>query len=138
MMSEITSPEDLLGMLDSEVFAEVQRLTAALADMTAERDWERRQKLDLVAVGQAFVDEINRLFSERNASTAALAASEARVATIGRTLHACRGIIHEGLHGGRATVPEHQELCQRPACRWIRAVLAGTAVPGTGDQEQGD
>jgi len=68
--------------------------------------------------------------------TAALAASEARVATIGRTLHACRGIIHEGLHGGRATVHEHQELCQRPACRWIRAVLAGTAAPGTGDRRE--
>lgn len=87
-------------MLDSEVFAEVERLTTALADMTADRD----------ALSQ-------------------------RVARLEGTLRACRGIIHEGQHGGRPTDPEHQERCQRPACRRIHEVLLPPAAPGTGDQE---
>lgn len=39
------------------------------------------------------------------------------------TLTAAQGIIHEGLHGGRATDPDHQAVCEKPACRRIRAVL---------------
>jgi hypothetical protein len=42
-------------------------------------------------------------------------------------VRATYGIIHEGLHGGRATDPEHQELCERPACRNARAALAASS-----------
>lgn len=49
-----------------------------------------------------------------------------------RQVRATYGIIHEGLHGGKPTDPEHQELCERPACRNARAALAGS----TGGQER--
>ena len=41
-----------------------------------------------------------------------------------RQVRATYGIIHEGLHGGKPTDPEHQELCERPSCRNARAALA--------------
>lgn len=48
-----------------------------------------------------------------------------------RQVRATYGIIHEGLHGGRPTDPEHQELCERPACRNARAALAGSREQAT-------
>ena len=41
-------------------------------------------------------------------------------------LRAAHGIIHEGLHGGKTTDPNHQAQCEKPACKRIRAALAGT------------
>jgi len=94
--------------------------------MTAERDWERRQKLDLVAVGQAFVDEINRLFSERNANTAALATSESRVAELEASLRAVDSLVSSGIcvvgHKGKT--------------RYLGLIgrTVRVAAPGAGDQ----
>lgn len=56
---------------------------------------------------------------------AELAAAQAREQALRRVARVSQGIIHEGLHGGRATDPEHQEMCEMPACRNIRAALAG-------------
>ena len=53
-----------------------------------------------------------------------------RVAAPEVALRASQGIIHEGLHGGRPTVPEHQERCEKPACRRIRAALAQAGEGG--------
>lgn len=50
---------------------------------------------------------------------------ESRVRSLEKALTAAQGIIHEGLHGGSPTVPEHQAACERPACKRIRAALAG-------------
>ena len=41
-----------------------------------------------------------------------------------RQVRATYGIIHEGLHGGKPTDPEHQESCEMPSCRNARAALA--------------
>lgn len=64
--------------------------------------------------------------AERDDALARLAAAEA-------ALRASQGIIHEGLHGGRPTVPEHQERCEKPACRRIRAALAGSREQAQGE-----
>jgi hypothetical protein len=44
-----------------------------------------------------------------------------------RQVRATYGIIHEGLHGGRATDPEGQATCERPSCRNARAALAAAS-----------
>jgi len=41
-----------------------------------------------------------------------------------QSLTAAQGIIHEGLHGGKPTDPDHQAACEKPSCRRIRAALA--------------
>ena len=50
-----------------------------------------------------------------------------------RQVRATYGIIHEGLHGGKPTDPEHQELCERPSCRNARAALAGSREQAAGE-----
>jgi hypothetical protein len=47
-----------------------------------------------------------------------------------QVLTACQGIIHEGLHGGKAADPDHQAACQDVACRRIRAVLTDPSKYG--------
>ena len=69
---------------------------------------------------------------ERVAMVGASGRLRDRVAALERVARASQGIIHEGLHGGRPTDPEHQELCEMPACRRIRAALAA-AAPGEGE-----
>lgn len=69
---------------------------------------------------------------ERVAMVGASGRLRDRVAALERVARASQGIIHEGLHGGRPTDPEHQELCEMPACRRIRAALAA-AAPGDGE-----
>jgi hypothetical protein len=49
-----------------------------------------------------------------------------------RQVRATYGIIHEGLHGGRATDPEGQATCERPSCRNARAALAASSAEGEG------
>lgn len=44
-----------------------------------------------------------------------------------RQVRATYGIIHEGLHGGKPTDPEHQEACEKPSCRNARAALAAAS-----------
>jgi hypothetical protein len=55
---------------------------------------------------------------------------EGRARSLTQSLRACQGIIHEGLHGGRSTDPEHQERCQQPACVRVRALLTPPAAEG--------
>lgn len=55
---------------------------------------------------------------------------ELRARMLAKALMAAQGIIHEGLHGGSPTVPEHQAACERPACKRIRAALAGQPAAG--------
>lgn len=50
-----------------------------------------------------------------------------------RQVRASYGIIHDGLHGGKPTDPEHQEACEMPSCRNARAVLAGSREQSAGD-----
>lgn len=57
-------------------------------------------------------------------------ALQQRVERLTGALRAANGIIHEGLHGGKATDPEHQERCERPACKRIRAALLGGEMTG--------
>ena len=49
---------------------------------------------------------------------------ELRARRLKQALTAAYGIIHEGLHGGKPTDTEHQDQCEMPACRRIRAALA--------------
>ena len=49
-----------------------------------------------------------------------------------RQVRATYGIIHEGLHGGKPTDPEHQEACEKPSCRNARAALAASSAEGEG------
>ena len=44
-----------------------------------------------------------------------------------RQVRVTYGIIHEGLHGGKATDPDHQEACEMPSCRNARAALAAAS-----------
>jgi len=44
-----------------------------------------------------------------------------------RQVRATYGIIHEGMHGGKPTDPEHQETCEMPSCRNARAALAAAS-----------
>ena len=50
-----------------------------------------------------------------------------------RQVRASYGIIHEGLHGGKPTDPDHQEACEMPSCRNASAVLAGSREQSAGD-----
>lgn len=79
---------------------------------------------DDVAIDALVIDAIKRVQGERDAL-------RARLATVEAALTAAHGIIHEGLHGGRATDPDHQARCEKSACRRARAALAAppAAVP---------
>lgn len=69
----------------------------------------------------------DQLMPCREILLATTAAQAARIDALERQARVTYGIIHEGMHGGKATDPDHQEQCQMPSCRNARAVLAGQA-----------
>lgn len=74
---------------------------------------------------EAMTAEVERLTRERDAWNDAARDTGLRAERLESALRASHGIIHEGLHGGRATDPEHQAACELPACRRIRQALDG-------------
>ena len=95
---------------------EMQRGIQVLCRAVGEFDGARPESPQMVL--EICTQRVERL-------TAELAAAQAREQALRRVARVSQGIIHEGLHGGRATDPEHQEMCEMPACRNIRAALAG-------------
>lgn len=71
-------------------------------------------------------DAGGKLLAERDALRARAERSEAVMPLLVRQVRATYGIIHEGLHGGKATDPDHQEACEMPSCRNARAALAAS------------
>lgn len=80
---------------------------------------------DTVRSLREMLDSQGRISEQHRARVHTLAE---RVTALERVARASYGIIHEGLHGGRPTDPEHQEVCQMPACQKIRAALTGNTV----------
>ena len=130
-----------------------KNLTVKCDQQTRALETSRRSVDDWREAWEQKQIELERAEAERDAALARIAAlewslgvsEEERVAMVGasgrlrdrvaaleRVARASQGIIHEGLHGGRPTDPEHQELCEMPACRRIRAALAA-AAPGEGE-----
>lgn len=91
------------------------------------------------AVLRANADEIADLEDVRDDLEAKVNALTAQVAALRRQVRATYGIIHEGLHGGKPTDPEHQEACEKPSCRNARAALAaaGGEAQDAGGEGQG-
>lgn len=82
----------------------------------AELERERRYSQAKAAGERSWQQIAENTASEHDATLA-------EVERLRLLLTICYGIIHEGLHGGRPTDPEHQASCERSACTRIRAAL---------------
>lgn len=133
-----TGPRFMIDLTSGEIEDLRRQLAAAEASAEqAERerdDWKdayerlsarkNQQSDEALALMQLFGEQ-RQVAEQHNA------ALRERLATVEAALTAAHGIIHEGLHGGRATDPDHQARCEKSACRRARAALAAppAAVP---------
>lgn len=85
---------------------------------------------DLRTENERLAGEVRKLLRANGELALLWAEDQERISELTRALGACQGVIHEGLHGGRATDPEHQAACALPACRGIRQVLAVGEIEG--------
>lgn len=110
------------------------------AALAAERDgWKFRAEsaesevAELKEACTQWAQTSREVLAAHDAAVARAERLESAQRVLVRQVRATYGIIHEGLHGGKPTDPEHQEACEMPSCRNARAVLAGSREQAAGD-----
>ena len=101
--------------------AEVDRALLACQERVAELE---RVLADERAESAEAIRRLERWLDKDGETAKALAEERAHADRLVRQVRVTYGIIHAGLHGGRAIDREHQEQCQMPSCRNARAALA--------------